>query len=188
MAVDGLTNREIAQILYLSIKTVEMHLGRSYRKLAIGTRGELSPRPDRRRPMNSPAPVCVTSSTTRSPALPRITAVLPASSAPSSRCRPVPRTGRGLPDTAVVAAQPPDCVKHVDVPITRDGQLGAGRSDGPNPGPVAHATGEAGLQPDTQLGTVAVTAGQRRRRAPEPSGDVVHQVGVTSSRSRRWAG
>ena len=42
MAADGLSNREIAQTLYLSLKTVEMHLGHTYRKLAIGSRDELS--------------------------------------------------------------------------------------------------------------------------------------------------
>ena len=31
MAADGLTNREIAQSLYLSLKTVDMHLSRVYR-------------------------------------------------------------------------------------------------------------------------------------------------------------
>ena len=41
MAADGLTNREIAQTLYLSLKTVEMHLSRTYRKLEIGSRTQL---------------------------------------------------------------------------------------------------------------------------------------------------
>jgi DNA-binding CsgD family transcriptional regulator len=36
-----MTNREIAQSLYLSPKTVEMHLGRAYRKLGIASRTEL---------------------------------------------------------------------------------------------------------------------------------------------------
>ena len=40
-AAKGLTNREIAGQLYLSIKTVEMHLGRVYRKLGITARAEL---------------------------------------------------------------------------------------------------------------------------------------------------
>jgi DNA-binding CsgD family transcriptional regulator len=35
MAIEGSTNREIAQALYLSLKTVEMHLGRAYDKLDI---------------------------------------------------------------------------------------------------------------------------------------------------------
>ena len=42
LAVQGLTNREIAGTLYLSIKTVEMHLGRAYRKLDITARAELA--------------------------------------------------------------------------------------------------------------------------------------------------
>ncbi|HEX6391498.1 MAG TPA: helix-turn-helix transcriptional regulator, partial [Solirubrobacteraceae bacterium] len=41
MAADGLTNREIAQALFLTRKTIEMHLGRVYRKLDIGSRAEL---------------------------------------------------------------------------------------------------------------------------------------------------
>jgi DNA-binding CsgD family transcriptional regulator len=43
MAAEGLSNREIAQTLYLSLKTVEMHLSRTYRKLSIGSRRELPP-------------------------------------------------------------------------------------------------------------------------------------------------
>jgi DNA-binding CsgD family transcriptional regulator len=42
LAADGQTNRQIAQELYLSEKTVEMHLGRAYRKLGIRGRGELT--------------------------------------------------------------------------------------------------------------------------------------------------
>lgn len=38
MAAEGLTNREVAQTLFLSPKTVEMHLGRVYRKLGIASR------------------------------------------------------------------------------------------------------------------------------------------------------
>jgi DNA-binding CsgD family transcriptional regulator len=41
MAADGLGNREIAQALFLSTKTVETHLTRAYTKLGIRTRGEL---------------------------------------------------------------------------------------------------------------------------------------------------
>jgi len=42
MAADGLGNREIAQALFLSTKTVEWHLSRVYEKLGIRTRGELA--------------------------------------------------------------------------------------------------------------------------------------------------
>ena len=41
LAADGLTNRQIAQTLYLSPKTVEMHLSRAYRKLAVRSRNQL---------------------------------------------------------------------------------------------------------------------------------------------------
>jgi DNA-binding CsgD family transcriptional regulator len=41
-AAKGLTNRQIAAQLYLSIKTVEMHLGRVYRKLGISGRAQLT--------------------------------------------------------------------------------------------------------------------------------------------------
>ena len=41
MAADGLTNREVAQALFLSEKTVEGHLGQVYRKLGIRTRSQL---------------------------------------------------------------------------------------------------------------------------------------------------
>jgi DNA-binding CsgD family transcriptional regulator len=42
LAAEGATNRKIAQSLYLSPKTVEMHLGRAYRKLDIASRAELA--------------------------------------------------------------------------------------------------------------------------------------------------
>lgn len=42
LAADGLSNRDIAQTLYLSLKTVEMHLTRAYRKLGISSRRELA--------------------------------------------------------------------------------------------------------------------------------------------------
>jgi DNA-binding CsgD family transcriptional regulator len=41
LAGSGLTNREVAATLYLSPKTVEVHLGRAYRKLGIRSRAEL---------------------------------------------------------------------------------------------------------------------------------------------------
>lgn len=42
LAADGLTNRQIAQTLLLSVKTVESHLRAAYRKLDITSRGELA--------------------------------------------------------------------------------------------------------------------------------------------------
>jgi DNA-binding CsgD family transcriptional regulator len=40
-AADGLSNRDIAQSLYVTPKTVEVHLGNAYRKLGIASRREL---------------------------------------------------------------------------------------------------------------------------------------------------
>jgi DNA-binding CsgD family transcriptional regulator len=40
-AAAGRTNSQICQELFLSRKTVEMHLGRAYRKLGITSRHEL---------------------------------------------------------------------------------------------------------------------------------------------------
>lgn len=42
LAADGLTNRDIAQALYVTPKTVEVHLSSAYRKLGIGSRRELA--------------------------------------------------------------------------------------------------------------------------------------------------
>ena len=42
MAVDGLSNPEIAQALFVTTKTVETHLSSVYRKLDIRSRGELA--------------------------------------------------------------------------------------------------------------------------------------------------
>jgi DNA-binding CsgD family transcriptional regulator len=41
MARSGMKNREIAQALFVTIKTVEIHLRHAYRKLDIASRGEL---------------------------------------------------------------------------------------------------------------------------------------------------
>jgi DNA-binding NarL/FixJ family response regulator len=42
MAAEGLTNREIAQALFLTEKTIEVHLTRVYRKLEIQSRSQLA--------------------------------------------------------------------------------------------------------------------------------------------------
>ncbi|NHT17850.1 helix-turn-helix transcriptional regulator [Cellulomonas sp. IC4_254] len=39
---DGLSNREIAERLHLSVRTVENHMSRALRKLGYRTRGDLS--------------------------------------------------------------------------------------------------------------------------------------------------
>jgi DNA-binding NarL/FixJ family response regulator len=41
LAAEGQTNRDIAQALYVTPKTVEVHLSNTYRKLGIGSRHEL---------------------------------------------------------------------------------------------------------------------------------------------------
>jgi DNA-binding CsgD family transcriptional regulator len=41
LAASGLTNREVAQALFITEKTVEVHLSRTYRKLDIGSRSQL---------------------------------------------------------------------------------------------------------------------------------------------------
>jgi DNA-binding CsgD family transcriptional regulator len=41
MAAEGNTNREIAQSLFLTVKTVEMHLSNAYRKLGVRSRRDL---------------------------------------------------------------------------------------------------------------------------------------------------
>jgi DNA-binding NarL/FixJ family response regulator len=38
LAADGLSNRDIAQSLYVTPKTVEVHLSSAYRKLGVGSR------------------------------------------------------------------------------------------------------------------------------------------------------
>ena len=42
MAAEGLSNKEIAQALFVTAKTVEQHLGRAYRKLDINSRRRLT--------------------------------------------------------------------------------------------------------------------------------------------------
>jgi DNA-binding CsgD family transcriptional regulator len=41
MAAEGLSNREVAQDLFVTVRTVESHLSRAYDKLEIRSRGEL---------------------------------------------------------------------------------------------------------------------------------------------------
>jgi DNA-binding NarL/FixJ family response regulator len=41
MAAEGMTNREIAQALFLTEKTIEVHLTNTYRKLDISSRSQL---------------------------------------------------------------------------------------------------------------------------------------------------
>ncbi len=41
MAAEGLSNREIAEALFLTRRTVEMHLTGAYRKLDVSGRGDL---------------------------------------------------------------------------------------------------------------------------------------------------
>jgi DNA-binding NarL/FixJ family response regulator len=42
LAAEGLTNRQIAETLWVTLKTVEVHLGKSYNKLGISSRRDLS--------------------------------------------------------------------------------------------------------------------------------------------------
>jgi DNA-binding CsgD family transcriptional regulator len=42
LAAGGPTNREIAQTLFVTPRTVEVHLTSAYRKLGIGSRSELA--------------------------------------------------------------------------------------------------------------------------------------------------
>jgi DNA-binding CsgD family transcriptional regulator len=50
LAAEGISNREIAQTLFVTIKTVEVHLSHAYRKLEISSRAQLD------KPFLSPAP------------------------------------------------------------------------------------------------------------------------------------
>jgi len=43
MAAEGMTNRQIAQALFVTLRTVESHLGRVYQKLGVASRDELPP-------------------------------------------------------------------------------------------------------------------------------------------------
>jgi DNA-binding CsgD family transcriptional regulator len=41
LAAEGMSNKEIAQTLFVTIKTVEVHLSHAYRKLGISSRAQL---------------------------------------------------------------------------------------------------------------------------------------------------
>jgi DNA-binding NarL/FixJ family response regulator len=41
MGVSGMSNKQIAQALFVTVKTVESHLAQSYRKLGVSSRTEL---------------------------------------------------------------------------------------------------------------------------------------------------
>jgi DNA-binding CsgD family transcriptional regulator len=41
MAAEGMTNREIAQTLFVTLRTVQVHLTHTFRKLDISTRDQL---------------------------------------------------------------------------------------------------------------------------------------------------
>jgi DNA-binding CsgD family transcriptional regulator len=43
MAASGMTNREIAQALFVTVKAIRFHLGNAYRKLGVSNRDDLSP-------------------------------------------------------------------------------------------------------------------------------------------------
>ena len=44
LATEGRSNKEIATILYVSVKTVELHLSHAYKKLGVRSRSQLAPR------------------------------------------------------------------------------------------------------------------------------------------------
>ena len=54
MAAEDLSNKEIAQALFVTVKTVEQHLGRVYRKLDLSSRRQLAGALGA--PRNQPAP------------------------------------------------------------------------------------------------------------------------------------
>lgn len=43
LAASGLTNRDIAQSLFITLRTVETHLTHAYRKLDVTSREQLAP-------------------------------------------------------------------------------------------------------------------------------------------------
>ena len=53
LAVDGLTNREIAARMFMSRRTVEANLARAYLKLGVRSRAELAGRMPRQEPADS---------------------------------------------------------------------------------------------------------------------------------------
>src|SRR4029453_14400545 len=55
LAAAGRTNREIAQELYVTLKTVEGHLSRAYTKLGIAGRAGLAEAPRGQTPGGSPS-------------------------------------------------------------------------------------------------------------------------------------
>jgi DNA-binding CsgD family transcriptional regulator len=42
MAAEGMSNKELAQALFITVKAVEVHLSSTYRKLQINSRGQLA--------------------------------------------------------------------------------------------------------------------------------------------------
>jgi DNA-binding NarL/FixJ family response regulator len=42
LAAEGLTNREIAQALFVTVRTVQVHLAAAFRKLGIDSRRQLA--------------------------------------------------------------------------------------------------------------------------------------------------
>ena len=56
LAADGMSNKEIAQTLFITIKTVEVHLSHAYRKLEISSRAQLDKALMTPAPSPTPAP------------------------------------------------------------------------------------------------------------------------------------
>lgn len=42
MAAEGMSNRDIAQALFVTLRTVEMHLSNAFRKLDVSSRTQLA--------------------------------------------------------------------------------------------------------------------------------------------------